>query len=214
MKMFGAAAAVRRVGDRAAVGRPARRDVQRLADGDAPLVLAVVVGDVDLLDAAALDRAAPCARRRGRSRTSASSARRRSARAATCGSRPRSCARTAAGSRAVVVLRADKTACRVRTLNSFISTWKPALAFCTVPTMRPSAFSSRQRSNGTSANDVAAGIERVDVARDERELALEVQVVPEHLADRLRGRRRVSASVDSAMKSGTASRGARAAFAA
>ena len=52
----GEAPRVRRVRDGAAVGRPGRRDVERAVDGDAPLVRAVVVGDVDLLDVAILDR--------------------------------------------------------------------------------------------------------------------------------------------------------------
>ncbi len=43
-------AAIRGVGDRAAIGRPHRRDVQRAVHRDAALILAVVVGDVDLFD--------------------------------------------------------------------------------------------------------------------------------------------------------------------
>ena len=60
-------AAVRRVGDRPAVRRPGRVDVQRPVGGDPPLVLAVVVGDEDFLDAAVLDRAGHPFARRGRS---------------------------------------------------------------------------------------------------------------------------------------------------
>ena len=50
-------AAVRRVGDRAPSGDQVGVMFSDLLDGDAPLILAVVVGDVDLLDAAVLDGA-------------------------------------------------------------------------------------------------------------------------------------------------------------
>ncbi len=49
---------VRHVGDRPSVGRPARKHVQRPAGRDATLVLAIVVGDVDLFDIPLLDRSA------------------------------------------------------------------------------------------------------------------------------------------------------------
>jgi hypothetical protein len=42
--------------------------------------------------------------------------------------------------------------------NSRISMRMPVATFWTVPMIRPSAFSSRQRSKGTSVNPVAAGI--------------------------------------------------------
>ncbi|MND09176.1 hypothetical protein D3C83_322990 [compost metagenome] len=48
---------------------------------------------------------------------------------------------------------------RVLTLKRRTSTLMPVSFFCTVPMMTPSAFSSSQRSNGTSAIEVAAGIE-------------------------------------------------------
>ena len=51
------AAAVRGVGDRAGVGRPARRDVQLPVGRDPPLVGAVVIRDVDLLHFPVLHRA-------------------------------------------------------------------------------------------------------------------------------------------------------------
>ena len=50
------AGAPRRVGDGAAVRRPRRRVVQLSADRDPPLVAAIVVGDVDLFHVALLDR--------------------------------------------------------------------------------------------------------------------------------------------------------------
>ena len=73
--------------------------------------------------------------------------------------------------------------------------------------MRPSAFSSRQRSNGTSVNDVAAGNRGVDVARNQRELALERQVVEQHLVIVPRDRLSFRVVRQSAMNWGTARRG-------
>ena len=185
--MFGGPAAIRRVGDRPAVGRPGRVDVQRALRRDAPLVLAVVVGDVDLLDAAVLDRAGhPLAVAIGVERQ---------LRARDAAQRPLLLV-DVVGDRVRVEPRVRRptrcTPCRtptagVRTLNSRTSTERRSSVFCTVPTITPSAFSSRQRSNGTSAIDVAGGIVAYDVARDQRELALEVQVVAQHLRDRLGG---------------------------
>ncbi len=51
------AAPPRDVRDRSGVGRPRRKSIQRAAGRDPPLVLAVVVGDVDLLDRAVLNGA-------------------------------------------------------------------------------------------------------------------------------------------------------------
>ena len=56
-------AAVGRVGNRTPVRRPGRIDVQRHLRRDPPLVFAVVIGDVDLLDAALLDRVRSSCRR-------------------------------------------------------------------------------------------------------------------------------------------------------
>jgi hypothetical protein len=65
-------------------------------------------------------------------------------------------------------------------LNSRTATVIPPLVFPTVPTTTPSAFSSRQRSNGTSKN------RGVDVARNQRELALEREIVEQDLSEGLR----------------------------
>ena len=64
-----------------------------------------------------------------------------------------------------------------------ISTRMPVWTRCTVPITTPSAPSSRHRSNGTSPIDSGGRNRLVRVARNHVELALEVHVVPQHLAD-------------------------------
>ena len=113
------------------------------------------------------------------------SGRRRSARAATCGSRPTSCARR--GARSSRRTPRGYTGCRVRTLYSLISTWKPALDFLHRADDEAVGVQLAPAVERDVAERGGLGNRAVDVARDERELALEVEVVPQHLADRLRG---------------------------
>ena len=63
----------------------------------------------------------------------------------------------------------------------------PLALFCTVPTITPSAPSCFQRSSGNLIDRRPGGMRPVGVARNQVELPLEVQVVPQHLADGLRG---------------------------
>ena len=154
----GRPAPVRRVGDGPTVGRPRGIDVQRALGRHAPLVLAVVVGDVDLFDAAVFDRAthalAVAIRVEGQLRA------RHAAQRPLClvnfvGDRVRVHAGLAAGPVVVACECGLSRSLRVEEPHFDMNARRRLL---TVPMTTPSAFSSRQRSNGTSSTDFAAGI--------------------------------------------------------
>ena len=166
-----------------------RRDVQRAVHGDAPLVRAVVVGDVDLLDVAR-SRPCPCTRSPSRSEANVSLVRAtpRSARCCWWISSAIVCAKNRGLLAGPLYSRAN-TDCRDAHVEQ--------------PHLDPQAVGGLLH----RADDEAVGAElapaierhvverarrrdrRVGVARNQVELALEVQIVPEHLADRLRSRR-------------------------
>ena len=187
----GKAATIRRVGQRPAVGRPRGRDVQLAVDRHAPLVRAVVVGDVDLLRRSAPRRCRPPARRRGRRRTPAWSGPRRAAATASGGSRRQSCARRRAGSPTTPCIPSRTPTSGSPTRNSRTSTRTASPVFCTVPIDQPVHAQLAPAIEGHVAHRPRRRDRRVGVARDHVELALEVQIVPEHFGDRLRDGRRV-----------------------
>ena len=177
------AGSIRRVGDRAAVRRPVRKDVQRAVDGDAARVGAVVVRDVDLLHVALLDRAdhgfAIAIRRERQLRL------RHAAQLALrfVQARPTWCARRAAGSPPSRCTRGRTSDC----------------ASAHVIQAQLHANAGRHLLHGADHHAVGAELapaivrHRVDrrrrrnalvgVARNHVELALEIQIVPQHLAD-------------------------------
>ena len=95
---------------------------------------------------------------------------------------------------------------RLRTSYSRTSTLTPASTFCTVPTTRPSAFSSRQRSNGTSANELAFGIDAY-TSRGMNANSCSKLRSSQSTWPRIFAIATVSPSGERAMKSGTARRG-------
>ena len=179
------AAAVRRVGDGPPVGRPARVDRQRPVHRDAPLRLAVVVGDVDLLDAALLDGAACLLAVAIAGKRELGARHALQASAVPCAVRRRWCGQTARGLLAAAVYSL------AHTLRCVVD----------VEQARLDGQARRVLPHRADQHDVGAEFlplrerhrlhrcgrrdRRIAGPRNQVVLALESQVVPEHLADRV-----------------------------
>ena len=186
------AAAIGRVGERLAVGRPRRRDVERAVDRHPRLVGAVVVGAVDVRDRRDRRPAPSSARRRDRTRTRAwSRATPRRLRCVLWISSAMRCAKTRPPSvtdlQRPAVLLAERHRARRPRSCSRTSTTMPSAVLRTVPTTTPSALSSFQRFERHLIGGRRPRHRSQDVARNQVELFLVVEVVPQHVADRLRG---------------------------
>ena len=183
-------AAKRNVRDRAPVGRPRRHDVERAIDGEPLLVLAVVIREIDFLRRPLLNRAADALAVAIRIE--------RDLRARDAGEaalllmnfvRDRVRVQPRVGRRSGVLL-AERLLLRV-------DLDQPHLHAHAVADLLHRADHEAVGVQLAPAGERHVGERRgprnggVGVARNQQELALEVQVVPQHLADRLRDRRRL-----------------------
>ena len=183
------AASVRRVRQQVAVGRPGGRDVERAVDRQPRLVGAVVVGHVDVRDVAIADRPLHPLRRRGRRKTRAWSGPRRAGCAAACGSRRRCRARRRARRRSATS--AEPLYCLPSVIAPFTtrirraSTTMPSAVLRTVPTTTPVGAELLPAIDRHLLDRCRARHRAQDVARQQVELFLVGEVVPQHVGDGL-----------------------------